>query len=453
MDEVTIQNFRCFRELQTARLARLTLLVGENSTGKSSLMAMVSILYNTVFFEHGYPNLNKEPFNLGSFREVAYQSVNGEGSTEEFSGGFVVGDCKVDVRFGEGALGPIVTKLAIKNTSSSVIWKLTDEDIKVEAKTVRGGPWVFYINFNTLDEDVIAFSDSAILGLYGPMSFARFLQMKPVHLDDDDLPFTEQDKKDLVTLIKGIYRFDLLKNPTELEFIKAVLSTSGNTNFPVAAVAPVRSKPLRNYVPSSGLTDSEGSGVANYLAALAKSKDDKWKKIKDAMESFGKSTEMYYELDINSLSDDTSQLMVRITNDTKEAQWKNIIDVGYGVSQILPVIFELSKGSRMVLLQQPEIHLHPRAQAGLGSMLCKLASKQQILVETHSDQLIDRIRMDIRDKITDLKPDDVSILYFERSSVGVNIHNISLDDHGNIINPPSGYRDFFNLEMKRLLEI
>ena len=73
----------------------------------------------------------------------------------------------------------------------------------------------------------------------------------------------------------------------------------------------------------------------------------------------------------------------------------------------------------MFLLQQPEVHLHPTAQAALGSLFCEIAGwDRQIIVETHSDYIIDRVRMDVRDNKTDLKPADVSILYFETGRAG-----------------------------------
>ena len=58
-----------------------------------------------------------------------------------------------------------------------------------------------------------------------------------------------------------------------------------------------------------------------------------------------------------------------------------------------------SPSGQMLLMQQPEVHLHPRAQAQLGSFLGYLAIKQkkQFLVETHSDYLVDRVRIDVRD--------------------------------------------------------
>ena len=106
----------------------------------------------------------------------------------------------------------------------------------------------------------------------------------------------------------------------------------------------------------------------------------------------------------------------------------------------------------MFLLQQPEVHLHPSAQAALGSLFCQVASwKRQLIIETHSDHLIDRVRMDVRDGGSRLKPEDVSILYFERGDLEVRIHSLRIDDDGNIVDAPDSYRRFFMEETKRSL--
>ena len=134
----------------------------------------------------------------------------------------------------------------------------------------------------------------------------------------------------------------------------------------------------------------------------------------------------------------------------------NLIDMGYGLSQALPVITELLREDAqfLFLLQQPEVHLHPRAQAALGSLFCQIASaKRQLVIETHSDHLIDRVRMDIRDGKSHLKPDDVSILWFERQDLDVKIHSLGIDQEGNIIDAPETYRDFFMKETARSLGI
>src|SRR5204863_8326118 len=78
----------------------------------------------------------------------------------------------------------------------------------------------------------------------------------------------------------------------------------------------------------------------------------------------------------------------------------NLSDVGYGISQSLPVVVESALGgdsSRLLLLQQPEVHLDPRAQAALGSFFTQLVASQerQLIIETHSDYLVDRVRQEI----------------------------------------------------------
>ena len=106
----------------------------------------------------------------------------------------------------------------------------------------------------------------------------------------------------------------------------------------------------------------------------------------------------------------------------------------------------------MFLLQQPEVHLHPSAQAAMGSLFCQVAGyERQVVVETHSDHLIDRVRMDVRDGRTKLKPEDVSILYFERNDLDVCIHSLRFDEHGNVQGAPDGYRNFFLEETRRSL--
>ena len=133
---------------------------------------------------------------------------------------------------------------------------------------------------------------------------------------------------------------------------------------------------------------------------------------------------------------------------------RNLIDVGYGVSQVLPVITELFRERErpMFLLQQPEVHLHPSAQAALGSLFCRIAAPdRQLVVETHSDHLIDRVRMDVRDGKARLKPEEVSILYFERRGLDVQIHSLCVDERGNVLNTPRSYRRFFLDETRRSL--
>lgn len=71
MDQITLQNYRCFHDPQSARLAPLTLLVGENSTGKTSFLAMIRALAD-IASGSTVPYFKEEPYDLGSFEEIAH---------------------------------------------------------------------------------------------------------------------------------------------------------------------------------------------------------------------------------------------------------------------------------------------------------------------------------------------------------------------------------------------
>ena len=217
--------------------------------------------------------------------------------------------------------------------------------------------------------------------------------------------------------------------------------------------------PYRTYDPARPLRDPEGNYTPMYLADTFFQDKTLWSNLKNALEDFGKAAGLFNEISLRTLgrvASDPFQIQIRKFGDRLKGPQRNLIDVGYGVSQILPVITELLKDDAppISLLQQPEIHLHPSAQAALGSLFCQIANtERQLVVETHSDHLLDRIRMDVRDGATALKPEDVSILFFERQEIDVRIHSLTLDELGNVNGAPPGYRRFFMNETRRSLKL
>jgi len=175
--------------------------------------------------------------------------------------------------------------------------------------------------------------------------------------------------------------------------------------------------------------------------------------LRQALESFGKASGLFKSIEVKhkgNKDSDPFQLSVKMTGPSF-----NLVDVGYGVSQVLPIIVDIIQNpSDIFLLQEPEVHLHPQAQAELGSFLASVAKEQNknFIIETHTDYIIDRIRMDVRDKKY-LTPDDVAILYFEKQQGTVKIHKLELDEYGNITNAPPTYRQFFLTEERRMLGI
>ena len=191
-----------------------------------------------------------------------------------------------------------------------------------------------------------------------------------------------------------------------------------------------------------------------------------WNSLKQKLEKFGQESGLFDEVSIKPFGRKASepfQVQIRKFGSRVKGPQRNLIDVGYGVSQVLPVVTELLRGDYFMellrgpppsifLLQQPEVHLHPSAQAALGSLFCQIAKPdRQLVIETHSDHLLDRVRMDVRDGTTPLGPEDVSILFFERKDLDVCIHSLRIDEEGNIEGAPDGYRNFFLAETARSL--
>ena len=145
-----------------------------------------------------------------------------------------------------------------------------------------------------------------------------------------------------------------------------------------------------------------------------------------------------------------SGLGVQILVDTPHGRF-NLMDVGYGVHSLLEVLGTLYKSApdTVLLLQQPEIHVHPRAQAALAEWMVR--SGRSFVIETHSDHVVDRFRICVMKELLD--PDDLSIVYFEPNTDGSSstIHSISVDPQGNLHGEPTGYRKFFLQETKSLL--
>ena len=95
MNEISIENFRCFHEKQTARLAPLTLLVGENSTGKTSFLAMIRALWEFAYSVR-VPDFKEDPYDLGSFDELAHHRGARGSRANTFKAGFQSDPCMVE---------------------------------------------------------------------------------------------------------------------------------------------------------------------------------------------------------------------------------------------------------------------------------------------------------------------------------------------------------------------
>lgn len=121
----------------------------------------------------------------------------------------------------------------------------------------------------------------------------------------------------------------------------------------------------------------------------------------------------------------------------------NIADVGFGISQVLPVVVALRAAHprQMVYIEQPEIHLHPNAQVRLADLLVQAVQRGvQVVVETHSELILLGIQKAIAEG--SLKPEAVKLHWFERNEEGVTrIHTAELDEEGTFGDWPVDFSD------------
>ena len=118
-------------------------------------------------------------------------------------------------------------------------------------------------------------------------------------------------------------------------------------------------------------------------------------------------------LDIGEVNRKTGYINILLQ---KNEQFHSLVDVGFGTSQVLPIVFELmANKNRLILIEQPELHLHPSAQAEIAELfLDSIKNKNQLVVETHSATLIERIRRLIRNGTFD--PEDATIIYIQEGA-------------------------------------
>ena len=435
--EIRLRDFRCFGEPQTARLAPLTLLVGENSTGKTSFLAAVRAICD-VAFRQREPDFREPPFDLGSFPEIVHTRAGREKAAEAFEIG-VKGlgaepqplDCSATFRSGMAA-APCLSEGQAADGNLWLRWWPKGND-------------GFAFKFGSDDETW------ANDGLMMAGTHQWTLLRHSAHL------LSEEDRSSSAGSNMGLT--DPLKNhERELRF-RSLISRFENF-FPAGsqpfASAPLHAIPRRTYDPTRLADDPWGADVPSRLASLQFRDKDKWTALKDKLDAFGRDSGLFDDFSVKQLTGIEGgpfQLQVRkFGRSGRRGPKRNLVDVGFGVSQVLPVLAALFRadGLPMFLLQQPELHLHPSAQAALGSQFCRTAEAgQQLIIETHNEYIIDRVRMDIRDRQTALEPDDVSILFFERSDLDVRIHSLRFDDQGNVLGAPDGYGQFFMDEARR----
>ena len=229
----------------------------------------------------------------------------------------------------------------------------------------------FILEFDKLDENILAYLERTYI--FG---------------------FSEISKSNLESAkYKKLEKFLQNKDIRYYKFIESTIS-----------FAPIRSKPIRNYEPLNFAATPEGSEMPFYLLQTMTQNKAKWNTLQKAIQQFGKTSGMFELIEVKRYGESMSdpfQLQIQV-----RGVKSNLMDVGYGVSQILPILVHiLENNNENFLLQELESHLHPRAQAEFTTLLANQANdnKKTFIIETHSDYMINRAIIEIKKGL--LKPE------------------------------------------------
>lgn len=455
MPYIFVDNFRGFSGTLIP-IKDVNFIVGENSTGKTSILGLLQLFASDAFWF--YQTFDTAEVNFGHFDDMV--SVNAK-DRSYFSVGLVSGvwplketeKQKQKEKQDGKAKNPILIRAFLMTFANR-----------------RGIPTIERFSFRLNEHEVhIQFLRKGIAYKYQTAKPSRstdefisrsYLAWPKMHRQAVRGYRTVDAGGARTPLLAMRYvEKDLSERSGKISFLKSDFGSFASpwsfVHFMgrLAWLAPIRTKPRRTYDEYKRDFSPEGEHTPFLIKKIFETKKEA-KRFKTFLGNVGKDSGLFESIQIKSFGrTNVSPFELDVLLNRKAL---SISNVGYGVSQSLPVIVEIfvrPKGS-WFNVQQPEVHLHPKAQAALGDVLFGLATREdkKFLVETHSDYMIDRFRMNY-DKKRKVLP-SAQILFFERSGKGNKMSVIRINNDGTLPSAqPEGYRAFFIKEKMRLLGI
>ncbi|MBY4383858.1 ATP-binding protein [Rhodococcus fascians] len=390
-----LRDFKAFHFAEI-ELRPLTVFVGENNSGKSSITAAIKLLAQTIQNpDSTIPALFSGPFgDYGSYRDIVHNNHRAR---------------PFEISITVPSRGTLDLRSARRRTAGS------DVCLRSEFK-YRTGRRETVLQSSTLSVD-----GRSIIGMERKKDADRpsvtMLDGKPVLADDRTAlrgflmtrnfiprlrPYAVSEESTSAELYRTIRKLDRLIRVSANSIDSALAS--------VESIGSMRVVPERTFVHSGVRNRRIGSAGENWgtllaLGMSARSKDSYVDKVSAWLRSSG----IAESIEVSWLSDRHFEILIQHPI-TREKE--NVFDVGRGTSHVLPVIlggYRLPRGSTY-LVEEPESHLHPRAQAALGDFFADLIEQDvQAIVETHSEYLLMRLQQHVAAGRID--PSSISIYY------------------------------------------
>ena len=405
ISKIVVSGFKSISEECTFEIRPLTILAGANSSGKSSIMQPLLMLKQTLEapYDPG-PLLIDGPNAQFTSAAQFLSKLIGEKGAEYFQLRIET-DESISVRttFRKGASGIELSEM-IRDRRLE-----TDQPLEVSFKSITLYPEMSAEKIKKLAEEKSMPKDlREDLDVVGRSRC--FL-----HLESQDRHKVVDFTHDLaLNIVNSIHLPGLRGNPERLYKL-----TSTGSKYPGT---------FENY-------------VASIIHSWQETTDERLNTLADALHALG----LTGHVGTKKIGDTRIELQVgRLPYPgTDETDMVSIADVGFGVSQILPVLVALivAEPGRLVYLEQPELHLHPRAQVALAQVLAEAAKRGvRVVAETHSSLLLLAVQTLVAEGI--LSPELVKLHWFTRSENGATkINTADLDEAGAYGDWPEDFDD------------
>ena len=406
-----LTNFKAWKDTGDVDLKPVTMLLGTNSSGKSTLIQSLLLLKQTVQSPDRTVHLNlggdeiNDLFNFGDFQDVLHQHAEGN---RQFSIAFdfrrpksVAPNRPGGITITEGSFHAVYAQTSSGSVSVKEV-QLCSADKRFRASRRDKGAFSIFVNDDNqpigksrsfTPERSVAFSAEAIAAL------------------NDNGPIVE----DLSLAIRQ-----------ELQ----------NINY----LGPLRRKPERDYAwnkTKPGDVGIDGRSAIDALLASALLKTNDRNEVLDGVSEWLKRMNVADKLEVRQQGRSNRYELIVLRSGSS----CNLRDVGIGISQVLPVLVLAHfapKGST-IILEEPEIHLHPRAQSVLAELFVETSREREIqfIVETHSEHLFRRMQTLIARQST--TPDDTALYFVERHEGNSVLRPLEVDEYGRLRDWPTGF--------------
>jgi len=430
VDRLSLKDFKCFEEVDI-EFGKITLLTGANSSGKSSLIyALLGIMQSKHFPQ--FFALNGRLVNMGGFEDVIRKKSDADHFeiTVTFKGEKLITTWKQN-GFNEQ---PLLIDFIYQGSSFNKQISIKDDgslEVNLSIEKESYGKIISMINDKNLHSRLTRWKLHAFGVLVENIEVDKILNSDYAILFEDD------------NIVQIRYSFPDLKLLNETNY--HVVPTYEDTDFAdFNYIGSFRLPPERTYYskPNASLVGVNGEGYIDQIISW----EEHERELLDNLIFEIKELGLLSNIETNRMKGGRFEVNVK-TN--KNSSFASLTDVGFGVSQFLPIIvadFQLNDTSCLAV-SQPEIHLHPKIQATLGEYFARQIKKteKQYIVETHSEYLINRLRLLIVKG--ELNPDDVKLYYMENDGDKTTTYKIELTTDGQIKNAPQGFFDTYEMDV------